>query len=121
MQANVSISMLHAEAIHGPSQNNSKIFQHYGNGKCSKLQHKCQLFYEFSIENAEITENSPWKTMILIEKWPFILRFEVRAQHVHHPRGRRCSPLEPELHLRRCERTTFLKSWSFVLYLSDPI
>ena len=29
--------------------------------KYCELQHKCQLFWEFSVENAEIMENSPAK------------------------------------------------------------
>ena len=45
--------------------------------KYCELQYKCQLFPEFSIENAEIVENCPCKMMICIERRPIIFQFEV--------------------------------------------
>ena len=45
--------------------------------RTGELQNKCTLFSKFSIENAEIMENCPEKRWFSIEKWPFILQFEV--------------------------------------------
>ena len=41
------------------------------------LQYKCHLFPILSIENEEWMENCPWTWWFCVEKWPFILQFEV--------------------------------------------
>ena len=46
MQPNVSIDMFHAEAIHGPAENHSAIFNHYCVGQKYQLRskgHTCEL------------------------------------------------------------------------------
>ena len=45
-------------------------------GSYWELQYKCK---NSSIENAEIMENCPWKTIIRILIWPILLQFEVYA------------------------------------------
>ena len=44
------------------------IIKQGNHSKYCELQHKCQLCFDRSIENAEIMENCPWKMMIFYRK-----------------------------------------------------
>ena len=46
-----------------------------------ELQSKSQMFSDFDGENAERTENYPWKTMILY--WKMVIHFAIRGNRFH--------------------------------------